>query len=243
MQTVKPDRIIQTPNALVLDIGCGSGRHVSAVLGIADAKVIGLDLCRNDLRQAAERIGIHEAFGWQVAGRWLLAQANGCRLPIATAALDAVILSEVLEHVPQDAELLAEAHRVLKPSGWLAVSVPRHFPERICWKLSREYRTTPGGHIRIYKKHHLVSLLQQSGFQPCRFDTAHSLHAPYWWLKCLVGVGNDAHPLVRLYHRFLTWDMMQKPRFTRRLERLLDPWMGKSIVVYCRRSSFSSDPV
>uniref|UniRef100_A0A7C4MKI4 Class I SAM-dependent methyltransferase n=1 Tax=Desulfatirhabdium butyrativorans TaxID=340467 RepID=A0A7C4MKI4_9BACT len=235
MLTIDPDDILHEEHATVLDIGCGSGRHLTAVLARPGARVIGLDLCRDDLKKAAERICIHEAFGWEVSGRWLLAQANGCFLPVATKAVDAVILSEVLEHVPDDAGLLQEVNRVLKPGGFLGVSVPRFFPEWICWRLSRAYRTTPGGHIRIYPRKRLLSLLRQAGFQPFGCSYAHSLHVPFWWLKCLVGIEKDNHPLVQIYNRFLTWDMMQKPRLTTWLERLLNPVLGKSLVVYCRK--------
>jgi hypothetical protein len=51
----------------------------------------------------------------------------------------------------------------------------------------------------------------------------------------LLGVECDTVWPVRLYHRFLTWDMMQQPRLTRSLERLLDPVMGKSVVLYFRK--------
>ncbi len=236
MQTIDPIKLLRKEDATTLDIGCGSGRHLTAVLGRPGTRVIGLDICRDDLKQAAERIHIHEAFfGWEVAGRWLLAQADGCSLPVATQAMDAVILSEVLEHVPNDAGLLREVNRVLKPGGFLGVSVPRFVPEWICWRLSKAYRTTPGGHIRIYRRGRLLRLLRQAGFHPFGFGYAHSLHVPFWWLKCLVGIEQDKHPLVRLYNRFLTWDMMQKPRITTWLDRLLNPVMGKSFVVYCRK--------
>jgi hypothetical protein len=39
----------------------------------------------------------------------------------------------------------------------------------------------------------------------------------------------------RLYHRFLVYDLMRRPRWTRRLELVLNPVLGKSVVVYARR--------
>ena len=66
---------------------------------------------------------------------------------------------------------------------------------------------------------------------------AHALHAPYWWLKCAVGVDKGEHPLVKGYHRMLVWDMMRAPRVTRLAERLLNPLIGKSLVVYLRKPS------
>ena len=61
---------------------------------------------------------------------------------------------------------------------------------------------------------------------------AHGLHAPYWWLKCAVGVHNDKHPLASAYHRMLVWDITNRPAVTRVAERALNPVVGKSLVVY-----------
>ena len=43
---------------------------------------------------------------------------------------------------------------------------------------------------------------------------------------------NDAFPLVRWYHRLLVWDLMQRPKLTRLLDTMLNPLIGKSIVMY-----------
>ncbi|MEZ5191473.1 MAG: hypothetical protein R2734_02355 [Nocardioides sp.] len=37
---------------------------------------------------------------------------------------------------------------------------------------------------------------------------------------------------MRAYHRLLVWDIMKKPRTTRYAERVLDPVIGKSLVLY-----------
>tara|TARA_Y100000780_G_C13526301_1_gene355884 strand:+ start:96 stop:308 length:213 start_codon:yes stop_codon:yes gene_type:complete len=58
------------------------------------------------------------------------------------------------------------------------------------------------------------------------------LHSPYWWLKCAVGPANDEHRLVKAYHRLLVWDIVQNPWITRTANRLLNPIIGKSIVLY-----------
>jgi hypothetical protein len=66
-------------------------------------------------------------------------------------------------------------------------------------------------------------------------EHVHGLHAPYWWIKCAVGVDKERHPLVTAYHRLLVWDIMKRPRVTRLAERLLDPVIGKSLVVYLHK--------
>ena len=66
----------------------------------------------------------------------------------------------------------------------------------------------------------------------------HALHSPYWWLKCAVGPTNDEHPLVRAYHELLVWDIMQRRpvgTITRWADRLLNPILGKSLIVYAKK--------
>jgi len=63
------------------------------------------------------------------------------------------------------------------------------------------------------------------------FD-AHALHTVYWWLKCLRWSKRDTWLPVRWYHRLLVWDLLEAPKGTRLLERMLNPLLGKSLVLY-----------
>ena len=89
--------------------------------------------------------------------------------------------------------------------------------------------------MRIYKKKKLIALLESEGAKTWAILHAHSLHTPYWWLKCLVNPTNEDSAIVNLYHRFLTWDIMKQPWVTQLLKNLLNPLLGKSIVVYLRK--------
>lgn len=89
----------------VLDLGCGKGRF-GRRLTDSGAEVIGLDLSAAMLAQA------------QGLGR---VRASARRLPLANGAFDAVIAVEVFEHLPALGEVLAEAFRVVRPGGVLAV--------------------------------------------------------------------------------------------------------------------------
>ena len=53
-----------------------------------------------------------------------LVNGDATALPFADSSFDRILMSEVLEHVPDDAAALREAHRVLRPGGILAISVP-----------------------------------------------------------------------------------------------------------------------
>jgi SAM-dependent methyltransferase len=161
-----------------------------------------------------------------------------------SATFDRVICSEVLEHIPDDGAALAELWRVLKPGGTMAATVPTWLPEKVCWALSEEYHApfVAGGHVRIFTEGELRRKLRAAGFEPGASHHAHALHSPYWWLKCAVGPTNHDHPLVRAYHRLLVWDITSAPKVTRWTERVLNPVLGKSLVVYAEKPAETAQP-
>jgi ubiquinone/menaquinone biosynthesis C-methylase UbiE len=48
-------------------------------------------------------------------------EGDGCDLPVDSASFDAVVVHRVLSHVPERERVLAEAFRVVRPGGWLAL--------------------------------------------------------------------------------------------------------------------------
>ena len=138
----------------------------------------------------------------------------------------------MLEHIPDYKQAVAEIDRILKPGGTLAVSVPRFWPEWVCWALSDDYHNEPGGHVRIFRESELKGAVEARGLSFFHRHFAHGLHSPYWWLKCAVGVKREDVKLVNLYKRFLEWDILQRPWLTRTLEKIAGPLMGKSVVLY-----------
>jgi ubiquinone/menaquinone biosynthesis C-methylase UbiE len=236
MLTVDFSKISLKPGVRVLDAGCGNGRHLHEAFKQPGVKVVGLDMKVEDVTKARNMMRLMEKEGEGGEGGWGIFTGDITRLPFADHSFDVVICSEVLEHIPDEAEAIREITRVLKPGEILAVSVPRFLPELICWALSKEYRNEPGGHIRIYRKRELIRKLEKAGLV-C-FDTgrAHGLHAPYWWLKCMVGLEKENSRLVKLYHDFLVWDIEKRPWLTRTLERLVNPFVAKSFVLYLKKA-------
>lgn len=191
---------------------------------------LGIDLSEQDVGTATRRIDDMQSH--LPAGHISFAAADATALPLGDSTVDVVIASEILEHIPNYLRVLEEAKRVLKPGGRLCISVPRQWPEWICWQLSEGYRSTPGGHIRIFDATHLRREVARQGFVFGGRGSAHALHVPYWWLKCLFWRRDPEPWLVRTYHKLLVWDLMRRPWITRALDAFLNPIMGKSVVLY-----------
>ncbi len=232
MVTVDFHELKLKPGAHVLDAGCGGGRHLRGLAKLPGLKIVGIDRNAKDVAAAVKAL---QEMPDALSRDFSVTCADITKLPFADESFDCVICSEVLEHIPEHEAALQELVRVLKPKGTLVVSVPRYFSERICWLISDAYSSDEGGHIRIYQKKKLQKMLTRQGMRCWKINYKHALHAPYWWLKCLVGIKNEENILVRLYHQFLVWDMFCKPKGVRLLEEFLNPLIGKSIVFYLKK--------
>ncbi|QSB17403.1 class I SAM-dependent methyltransferase [Natronosporangium hydrolyticum] len=233
--TIDPARLAGTPGGRALDIGCGQGRHAFALVR-QGLPVVALDWDTDALAEVSDMVAAMRQAGEVPAGAGALAvRGDVRRLPFPDESFDVVVAAEVLEHVPDDEMAMAELARVLRPGGVAAVTVPRWWPERICWALSTEYHQVPGGHVRIYRGRQLRARLRRVGLVPEHTHHAHALHSPYWWLRCLFGDRADRAWPVRAYHRLLVHDILRGPWWTRRTERLLNPVLGKSLVVYAHK--------
>lgn len=235
MLTVDFDNFPLNEGDKLLDLGCGVGRHVITAYTLKNISSVGIDLNLDDLNTAKERFTEEFEEKENTNKQFILSAANGLSLPFANHCFDKVICSEVLEHIPDYRKVIQEIKRVIKPKGTLAVSVPRFLPEWICWKLSKEYHNEEGGHIRIFNAAKLRSEIEKQGFVFYKKHWAHALHVPYWWLQCLLWSKKESSNLIKAYHRFLVWDLLKKPILTQTMDRLLNPLIGKSVVMYFKK--------
>ena len=101
----------------VLDVGCGA--VYPTILARAGFQVTGLDVSREALDQAATL-----AEKWGMKDKVEFVQDYAQALPFPDNAFDAVVLGEILEHIPDPDKVLAEAMRVVRPGGRVIASTP-----------------------------------------------------------------------------------------------------------------------
>jgi len=173
----------------LLDFGCGNGYQT---LRFCDdfERVVGVDV-------VPDHIATFEA---GIAARPPLTHVQPClydgvTLPLGDASVDAVVSFEVLEHVADERRSLAEIHRVVRPGGWVAMTVPNRWwifethgadLPVLPWNRVPLFSWLPRSihdrwaRARIYRRREIIGLLGDAGFD---IETAHYVTAPLDVLK------------------------------------------------------------
>jgi SAM-dependent methyltransferase len=120
----------------LLDVGCGKKPYRELAPGVT--RYVGLDLDT----AVARAVAVADAY------------YDGGAFPFADCSFDAVLCSQVLEHVFTPEEFLGEVHRVLRPGGKLLLTVP------FAWDEHEQPRD-----FARYSSFGLRALLERNGFE------------------------------------------------------------------------------
>lgn len=101
----------------ILDCGCGEGLYLSIINNLSNCRLYGFDFDEEALKKAKVIIRPDSV---------RLCRGNIYQLPYEDSSFDKIILSEVLEHLPDDLKALREVKRVLKRGGIILITVPNH---------------------------------------------------------------------------------------------------------------------
>jgi SAM-dependent methyltransferase len=96
----------------LLEVGCATGAFLNTMRAAGDWEVYGVDISEHAVTYARERLGLNVFLGQ-------LAEAQ-----FPADYFDAVVMWDVLEHLPNPKAALGEVRRVLKDGGWLIFRVP-----------------------------------------------------------------------------------------------------------------------
>lgn len=112
LETVRPS--LADPNAVVLDMCCGTGDVVLELQREAACTVLGADFCHPMLLEASRKIEARRF-------RSKLFEGDALKLPLRTGTADVITIAFGFRNLANYQAGLAELARVLKPGGQLAI--------------------------------------------------------------------------------------------------------------------------
>ncbi|MDY7032969.1 MAG: class I SAM-dependent methyltransferase [Thermodesulfobacteriota bacterium] len=232
MLTVSYDIFRVNPKDLVLDAGCGEGRHALELSKMVDCSIVAMDIEYKNPERVKAMNELMDQEG-QTVGLTYAMQGDTENLPFEDCTFDKIICSEVIEHLNDDKNGIEELARVLKEGGEMAVTVPTFFTEAVYGKLSKEYFNCPGGHVRICSPKGLADTLRENDLRVYSIRFEHAFHSVYWLLRCIFGLSNESAFIPALYRRFLVAIIHSK--IMGKAERVLNFFFPKSMVLYTKK--------
>ncbi len=106
--------VLQRPEAVAMDLACGTGDLLLALQKQAQCRVLGSDFCHPMLTAASRKAAASHLPA-------ILFEGDGLRLPLADASLDLITIAFGFRNFANYQRGLQELHRVLKPGGTLAI--------------------------------------------------------------------------------------------------------------------------
>lgn len=204
----------------VLDLGCSFGEQAMRIAkeGLV---VYGMDKSKEAIRQFKESAKKENV-------KCMAIEGDIKKIPYADNYFDAVIATEVFEHVQEPEEAINESLRVLRPGGHICISVPTPISERI-FKFLHPNWVKNSEHINIFSKKQISTLLKQVGFGIERIENQNFEWSIFWIIHSFFKTRFDSTGTPLENHKvsvnyFKVWDYIRKFR----MEKLF-LWFGNKI--------------
>lgn len=170
----------------VCDLGCGNG-YLAGLLGRGGYKVVGVDASTSGVAIARKTHGSSAEF--------VISDIDEKLATMLGSGFDAVISSDVIEHLYRPRLLPRCAAMLLRPGGWLVVGTPYHgYLKNLALSLVNGWDAHhgvhwDGGHIKFFSVRTLARVLESEGFAVDRF----TFHGRVAWLwKNMICVAQKA---------------------------------------------------
>lgn len=212
------------PDDVIVDVGCGDSGN-GFYCAQRGAHVIAVDIDPKVLAVVKSRIA-------QIDPALCTTHVSDANpLPLANETATRVICTEVLEHVEDPDQLLAELFRVGKPGARYLLSVPGSLNENMQKCVAPPQYFERPNHIRIIDKQQFSDMVTRSGLI-IEEQTQHGFFWSVWWAlywACEVDLSDPSHPI--LDHWTEAWERVLKLPRGHELKRQLDSFMPKSQII------------
>ena len=196
----------------VLEIGAGHGELTERLR--RNARVTATDLSPRCVNELTRRFaGCDDV---------TVVEGDVAALDVEISGFDSVVLVNVLEHIDDDENTLADLAKLLRPGGRLCVFVPAF--EGLYSKFDRLV-----GHRRRYRRSQLIARLDRAGLQILDARYVNTVGAVAWWL-----VARQFQQVPTKRGLVNVYDRLAVP-LVRRLEHERHPRFGQSLLCVGRR--------
>jgi 2-polyprenyl-3-methyl-5-hydroxy-6-metoxy-1,4-benzoquinol methylase len=176
----------------VCELGCGNG-YLASLLTSAGFRVIGVDSSESGVAIARKFYGHCEGFLCRPI-------EPGLAAVLGRGQFDAVVSSEVIEHLYRPRDLLEVAFSILRPGGLLLLTTPYHgYMKNLAIVISGKFDAHfnplwDGGHIKFFSRATLRELVSGTGFIDVSFS--YFARSPLLWKSMVCTARKDADELL-----------------------------------------------
>lgn len=209
----------------ILELGCGDGKHSRSLERlVGGVRLCGCDIDVPTLEKARD-----------ASDRTLYVGGDATNLPFKAELFDAVIFTDLLEHIPDYRAVIAEIRRVLKRDGKLICYIPlegeAHSLFQIYFNLTGVNIMRPMGHVDMFRRDDVVDLLS-SWFGDLKMR--YSYH--------LFGQISNFALFCYLYHRGKSYEFFRdksgRYRSSGRVQRNFKEAVLRKLVLICNRIAY-----
>ncbi len=176
LQAVEPFLRSLPSGSRVLDFGCGNGSLLARFTDCG-LELHGVDASKSGISQARQH---HRAIVFHIGDVTAPMPPD-----LAQVRFDAIVCTEVVEHVFDPRKLLRNIFALLKPGGQLLITTPYHgylknLALAAAGHMDAHYTALwDHGHIKFFSRRTLSALLEEANFEELRFSGAG--RAPFFW--------------------------------------------------------------
>ncbi|MGI8555123.1 MAG: class I SAM-dependent methyltransferase [Pyrinomonadaceae bacterium] len=147
----------QKENAKYLEVGCGLGYFLDGIRAASRWQVCGIEFGKESVEHARQKLNLDVRQGE-------LSEVN-----FAAREFDFIRICNVLEHVKDPLLMLEECRRIIKPDGYLHLSIPNGLTDSQSLVNFYESEKTPplskDGHLFFFPKETLLRMLEKTDFE------------------------------------------------------------------------------
>jgi ubiquinone/menaquinone biosynthesis C-methylase UbiE len=215
------------PEDILVDVGCGDGGNASFCAD-RGARLILVDVDADSIAAAKKRLESRTK-----RAEFHVSDSNP--LPVASGVASKVVCTEVLEHVDDPAQVMAELVRIGRPGALYLLAVPDPSSEHMMEKVAEAMYFQRPNHIRIFERQAFEQLVTSAGLM-IEHRAFYSFYWTMWWLLYWSGEGEKPSSKNKLTDHWerLWGGLLAKPK-GRMLKAMLDEIAPKSQIIIARK--------